>query len=84
MRNQGVRPRVWFGEKWLTEGLFELFDENVRYYPSLLPICDDEDPQHPRDGRDDIGDRRDDTTGTPSGPPGPLTEPVGSADPAPA
>jgi gamma-glutamyl:cysteine ligase YbdK (ATP-grasp superfamily) len=35
---------VWFGEKWLTEGIFELFDENVRYYPSLLPICDPEDP----------------------------------------
>ena len=45
LASQGVRPRVWFGEKWLTEGLFELFDENVRYYPSLLPICDDEDPQ---------------------------------------
>ena len=44
LASQGVRPRVWFGEKWLTEGLFELFDENVRYYPSLLPICDDEDP----------------------------------------
>ncbi len=29
---------------WLTEGVFELFDENVRYFPSLLPICDDEDP----------------------------------------
>ena len=45
LASQGVRPRVWFGEKWLTEGLFELFDENVRYFPSLLPICDDEDPQ---------------------------------------
>jgi gamma-glutamyl:cysteine ligase YbdK (ATP-grasp superfamily) len=44
---QGVRPRVWFGEKWLDEGegLWELFDENVRYFPSLLPICDDEDPR---------------------------------------
>ena len=44
LASQGVRPRVWFGEKWLREGLFELFDENVRYFPSLLPICDDEDP----------------------------------------
>ncbi|HVM13124.1 MAG TPA: glutamate-cysteine ligase family protein [Egibacteraceae bacterium] len=41
---QGVRPRVWFGEKWLTEGIFELFDENVRYFPALLPICEEEDP----------------------------------------
>jgi hypothetical protein len=37
---------VWFGEKWLDEGegLWDLFDENVRYFPALLPICDDEDP----------------------------------------
>jgi gamma-glutamyl:cysteine ligase YbdK (ATP-grasp superfamily) len=43
---QGVRPRVWFGEKWLDdgEGLWDLFDENVRYFPALLPICDGEDP----------------------------------------
>ncbi|HVL98917.1 MAG TPA: glutamate-cysteine ligase family protein [Egibacteraceae bacterium] len=45
LATQGVRPRVWFGEKWLTEGIFELFDENVRYFPALLPLCDDEDPQ---------------------------------------
>jgi gamma-glutamyl:cysteine ligase YbdK (ATP-grasp superfamily) len=44
LQSQGVRPRVWFGEKWLSEGMFELFDENVRYFPSLLPICDEEDP----------------------------------------
>jgi gamma-glutamyl:cysteine ligase YbdK (ATP-grasp superfamily) len=44
LATQGVRPRVWFGEKWLTEGIFELFDENVRYFPALLPICEDEDP----------------------------------------
>jgi hypothetical protein len=43
---QGVRPRVWFGEKWLDEGegLWDLFDENVRYFPALLPVCQDEDP----------------------------------------
>ena len=45
LASQGVRPRVWFGEKWLTGGIFELFDENVRFFPSLLPICEDEDPQ---------------------------------------
>ncbi|HEX6873463.1 MAG TPA: glutamate-cysteine ligase family protein [Micromonosporaceae bacterium] len=43
MRNQGVRPRVWFGERWITS-IFDLFEENVRYFPALLPICDDEDP----------------------------------------
>ena len=44
LQSQGVRPRVWFGEKWLETGVFELFDENVRYFPALLPICEDEDP----------------------------------------
>jgi hypothetical protein len=46
LARQGVRPRVWFGEKWLDdgEGLWDLFDENVRYFPALLPLCDDEDP----------------------------------------
>jgi gamma-glutamyl:cysteine ligase YbdK (ATP-grasp superfamily) len=45
LASQGVRPRVWFGEKWLEEGVFELFDENVRYFPALLPVCSDEDPE---------------------------------------
>jgi gamma-glutamyl:cysteine ligase YbdK (ATP-grasp superfamily) len=44
LASQGVRPRVWFGEKWLREGIFELFDENVRYFSALLPVCDEEDP----------------------------------------
>ena len=44
LAEQGVRPRVWFGERWLTGGVLELFDENVRYFPSLLPICEPEDP----------------------------------------
>jgi hypothetical protein len=43
LKAQGVRPRVWFGERWITS-IFDLFEENVRYYPALLPIVDDEDP----------------------------------------
>jgi hypothetical protein len=43
LRNQGVRPRVWFGERWITS-IFDLFEENVRYFPSLLPELSDEDP----------------------------------------
>jgi gamma-glutamyl:cysteine ligase YbdK (ATP-grasp superfamily) len=44
LRNQGVRPRVWFGERWITS-IFDLFEENVRYFPALLPEITDEDPQ---------------------------------------
>ena len=36
LKNQGVRPRVWFGERWITS-IFDLFEENVRYFPALLP-----------------------------------------------
>ena len=43
LKHQGVRPRVWFGERWITS-VFDLFEENIRYFPALLPICDDEDP----------------------------------------
>jgi len=43
LKAQGVRPRVWFGERWITS-IFDLFEENVRYFPALLPIMDDEDP----------------------------------------
>jgi gamma-glutamylcysteine synthetase len=43
LKAQGVRPRVWFGERWVTS-IFDLFEENVRYFPSLLPVCDPEDP----------------------------------------
>jgi len=43
LKAQGVRPRVWFGERWITS-VFDLFEENVRYFPSLLPIVDEEDP----------------------------------------
>jgi hypothetical protein len=34
---------VWFGERWITS-IFDLFEENVRYFPALLPVCEGEDP----------------------------------------
>jgi hypothetical protein len=43
LQAQGVRPRTWFGERWI-DSAYDLFEENLRYYPALLPICDDEDP----------------------------------------
>jgi hypothetical protein len=43
LRNQGMRPRVWFGERWITSA-FDLFEENVRYFSPLLPETQDEDP----------------------------------------
>ncbi|GAB96197.1 hypothetical protein BJY21_004464 [Kineosphaera limosa] len=43
LANQGVRPRVTFGDRWITS-IFDLFEDNVRYYPSLLPEVSDEDP----------------------------------------
>jgi hypothetical protein len=49
LKEQGMRPRVWFGERWITS-VFDLFEENVRYFPSLLPICSDEDPFEMLDG----------------------------------
>ena len=43
LRNQGVRPRVFFGERWITS-IFDLFEENVRYFPALLPEIDRRGP----------------------------------------
>ena len=43
LKAQRVRPRVWFGERWITS-VFDLFEENSRYFPALLPIVDEEDP----------------------------------------
>ena len=43
LREQGVRPRVWFGERWISSVL-DLFEENSRYFSPLLPVCDDDDP----------------------------------------
>jgi hypothetical protein len=43
LKTQGVRPRVWFGERWITS-IFDLFEENARYFGALLPVSTDEDP----------------------------------------
>ena len=43
LKAQGVRPRVWFGERWITS-IFDLFEENVRFFPALLPVCEAENP----------------------------------------
>jgi gamma-glutamyl:cysteine ligase YbdK (ATP-grasp superfamily) len=43
LKRQGVRPRVWFGERWITS-VFDLFEENIQYFPALLPITEEEDP----------------------------------------
>lgn len=40
---QGVRPRTWFGERWISSA-YDLFEENVRYFPALLPVSSEEDP----------------------------------------
>ena len=44
LKAQGVRPRVWFGERWVNS-IFDLFEENVRYFPALLPVLSEEDPR---------------------------------------
>jgi len=43
LKSQGVRPRVWFGERWINS-IFDQFEENVTYFPALLPVCEDEEP----------------------------------------
>src|ERR1039457_2936793 len=43
LKHQGVRPRVWVGERWITS-VFDLFEENLRFFPALLPLVEDEDP----------------------------------------
>ena len=44
LQHQGVRPRVWFGERWIASA-FDLFEENAQYFGALLPIVEDEDPR---------------------------------------
>ena len=48
---QGVRPRVWFGERWVDSAV-ELFEENAKYFRALLPELDDEDPMAMLDAGD--------------------------------
>jgi gamma-glutamyl:cysteine ligase YbdK (ATP-grasp superfamily) len=43
LKTQGVRPITWFGERWI-DSVLDLYEENLAYFPSLLPICDEEDP----------------------------------------
>jgi Glutamate-cysteine ligase family 2(GCS2) len=43
LREQGVRPRVWFGERWI-DSVLDLFEENSRYFSPLLPVCEDDEP----------------------------------------
>lgn len=43
MAAQGVRPRTWFGERWISD-VCCLFEENLRYFPALLPLCVEEEP----------------------------------------
>ncbi|GAA3052754.1 hypothetical protein LV79_004877 [Actinokineospora globicatena] len=43
LKAQGVRPRVWFGDRWITS-IFDLFEENAQYFSALLPVTDQEDP----------------------------------------
>ncbi len=43
LKNQGVRPRVWFGERWI-ESPIDLFEENSRYFTALLPEITDATP----------------------------------------
>ena len=44
LKYQGVRPRAYFGNNWITS-IFDLFEENVRSFPALLPESSDEDAQ---------------------------------------
>ncbi len=43
LKSQGVRPRVWFGERWI-DSVLDLYRENIRYFPPLLHEVSEEDP----------------------------------------
>src|SRR5918998_1124520 len=40
----GANSPFFFGTELWRETRIALFEENVRYFPALLPLCDDEDP----------------------------------------
>ncbi|HWH33047.1 MAG TPA: hypothetical protein VNU01_10285 [Egibacteraceae bacterium] len=41
---QGVAPRVWFGSGWVSDGALELFEQNLRWFPALLPLPEGDSP----------------------------------------
>ncbi len=43
LKAQHVRPRVWFGERWI-DSAYDLYEENSRYFGALLPVVGQEDP----------------------------------------
>lgn len=43
LRNQGVRPRVFFGERWISSS-YDLFEENSQFFPALLSRITTQDP----------------------------------------
>ncbi|MFJ9407367.1 glutamate-cysteine ligase family protein [Streptomyces sp. NPDC101393] len=51
LQAQGVRPRTWFGERWI-DSAHDLFEENLRYFPPLLPICGPQEPLRMLDAGD--------------------------------
>lgn len=38
LQAQGVRPRTWFGERWISSA-YDLFEENLRYFPRCCPCA---------------------------------------------
>ncbi len=43
-KQQHRQPRVSFGQRWVTEGVWELFEENVRHFEPVLPVVSEQDP----------------------------------------
>lgn len=57
LKTQGVRPRVWFGERWIGS-IMDLFEENVRYFPALLPELSDDAARLSADGHPSLDELR--------------------------